>query len=93
MKRKRLIIVATILATVLIVMGVATGLLSFMQNQVANPPNTVRPTTAIAAEVEGETKEQDAATRLLHFVEENAEKVSITILRDEKSWQAKRKTG
>ncbi len=37
MKRKRLIIVATILATVLIVMGVATGLLSFMQNQVANP--------------------------------------------------------
>ncbi|QYK65680.1 MULTISPECIES: serine hydrolase [Paenibacillus] len=84
MKRKRLIIVATILATVLIVMGVATGLLSFMQNQVANPPNTVRPTTAIAAEVKGETKEQDAARCLLHFVEENAEKVSITILRDGK---------
>lgn len=92
-KRKRLIVVATSLATVLIVMGVAAGLLSFMQNQVANPPNTVRPTTAIAADVKEETKEQDAARRLLHFVEANAEKVSITILRDGKSWQAKRKTG
>ncbi|KAF6576286.1 serine hydrolase [Paenibacillus sp. EKM212P] len=84
MKRKRLIVVATSLATVLIVMGVAAGLLSFMQNQVANPPNTVRPTTAIAADVKEETKEQDAARRLLHFVEANAEKVSITILRDGK---------
>lgn len=83
-KRKRLILVATSLATVLIVMGVAAGLLSFMQNQVANPPNTVRPTTAIAADVKEETKEQDAARRLLHFVEANAEKVSITILRDGK---------
>ncbi|WP_311081476.1 serine hydrolase [Paenibacillus polymyxa] len=84
MKRKRLIVVATSLATLLIAMGVAAGLLSFVQNQVANPPNTLRPTTAIAADVKEETKEQDAATRLLHFVEANAEKVSITILRDGK---------
>ncbi|MGQ3480733.1 serine hydrolase [Paenibacillus sp. TY11] len=82
MKRKRFIMIAASSAVVLIVMGLAVGLLSFKLDQAANLLDTVQPTTAISTEAKDETMEQDTARRLLHFVEEHPEKASITILRD-----------